>query len=77
MKEALDTLVALHAEVPVNRVDAYQRLVSTVVGFFITAVVLSNVLYFPSITSKLNKSIKGNRALLLLLPEDVVSGVLK
>ena len=31
--------------------------------------------YYPSVIRSLNTSIKGNRALLLLLPEDVVSSV--
>ena len=33
------------------------------------------LVFCPRVRSVLNKSIKGNRALLLLLPEDVINGV--
>ena len=69
------TLIGLNAQTPIDRADANQRTTSVVVGCFITAVVLCNLAYYPRVIGSLNKSIKGSRALLLLLPEDVIASV--
>ncbi len=75
IEEILESLIRLHTEVPAARASSNNKTVSALVGFFVASVVIASLLYFPSIINSLNKSIKGNRALLLLLPEDVISGV--
>ena len=75
MKEILGTLITLHAQTPIDRAATNDKLLSTVIGLFVTGVVLCNVVYYPMVIRVLNKSIKGTRALLLLLPDDVITGI--
>ncbi len=73
-------MVLLHLEslrmaAPAVRQQSANKAVSTMAAFFIVLLIVTNCLYFPRIIGRLNKSIKGNRALLLLLPEDVIASV--
>ena len=73
--EVVYSLIALNAQSPIDSAEANQRTTSLIVGCFISAVVVCNLVYYPRIIGSLNKSIKGSRALLLLLPEDVIGSV--
>ena len=75
IKEVYDTLVTLHSMSPASVAANHTRITSLIVALFIVAVAVCNIVYFPLIIRALNKSIKGNRALLLLLPSDVVTSV--
>ncbi len=75
IKDIIYNLIDLHAEAPRERASANDKAMSAAVGFFIAGVVLCNLIYYPAVLGTLNHSIKGTRSLLLLLPEDVVSGV--
>ena len=74
IKEIFQALISLRASLEQQQAASSQT-TTTVTAFFIVMVVLANVAYYPVIISRLNRSIKGNRALLLLLPEDVIHSV--
>ena len=73
--EVIYSLIRLNAQSPIDQANANERTTSVFIGSFITAVVLCNLAYYPRVIHSLNKSIKGSRALLLLLPEDVITSV--
>lgn len=75
VQEILQTLVDLRKEVPKDRRGADGRALAAATAVFVTSMALCNVIYFPRIVNGLNRSIKGTRFLLLLLPEDVITGV--
>ena len=72
--EIFQTLINLRPSLATQQASVSQMR-TTITAFFITIVVLCNLFYYPIIISSLNKSIKCSRALLLLLPEDVIRGV--
>ncbi len=67
--------VSIRDEVPKTLVQAMTNFTSSMSGVLIAMLVLCNLLYFPYIIGRLNKSAKCNRSLLMLLPQDVLSGV--
>ncbi len=75
IQEVFQTLIDLRLGGPANKNRQAQKDISTRTAVFIVLVTLCAALYYPSLIRALNVSIKGNRALLLLLPEDVVSSV--
>jgi hypothetical protein len=54
---------------------AVGKLASVYTAVIVVFICVCAIAYYPRITKRLNESVKGNRALLLLLPEDVVQGV--
>ena len=74
MQEVFQALTGLR-----NNIDAPSAVVgqtrSILTAVFITMIVWCNIVYYPTVVTSLNKSIKNTRSLLLLLPEDVVHGV--
>ena len=72
--EILQTLINLRPSLATQQA-AVSQIRTMITAIFITIVVLGNVFYYPAIITSLNKSIKCSRALLLLLPEDVIRGV--
>ncbi len=60
---------------PVARQRGVDKITSAYTGIMVSFIVLCALLYYPRVTRRLNESVKANRALLLLLPEDVVQGV--
>ncbi len=75
MTEILLKLIELHSEGPERKAAEYARTETTAIAFFILAVIACDLAFYPTVTRRLNQSIKGTRALLLLLPEDVVTSV--
>jgi hypothetical protein len=65
--------VRLHA--PVKLQQENRRFIASLTAPFIAFVALCAVFFYPNVIRGLNVSIKGNRALLLLLPENVVASV--
>ena len=72
--EIFQTLINLRPSLETQQASVTQ-LRNVVTGLFITMVVLCNVFYYPIIIKSLNRSIKSNRALLLIFPEEVIRGV--
>ena len=72
--EILQALIDARPSLAVQEV-AVSQIRTMITAIFITIVVLCNLFYYPAIITSLNKSIKCSRALLLLLPEDVIRGV--
>ena len=75
IKEVVNALVDLHTQTPVSIVANHARTTSIVLAGFVLCSFGCSVAYFPAVIRSLNKSIKGNRALLLLLPNDVITAV--
>ena len=75
VKEVFQTLIDLRSGLPTAVQQSVSKTSSVITAFFVVCIVLCNLLYYPSLVTSLNKSIKGNRALLLLLPEDVIHSV--
>ncbi len=75
MKEVFEVLVTMHSTSLVDMQDTASRVFGTATAAFVCLVFFCDVVYYRSIIHSLNRSIKGNRALLLLLPEDVVHNV--
>ena len=73
--EVFQRLIDVRLDLPRAQQAAARQEMATRASLFVVGVSLCALLYYPSVIRALNKSIKGNRALLLLLPEDVVSSV--
>lgn len=75
IQESFQFLINSRKELPVETQTASSKSQSTRTSAFVVFIALCALVYYPSVIRNLNTSIKGNRALLLLLPEDVVSSV--
>jgi hypothetical protein len=75
IQEAYQYLIDVRLHMPVQLQQESRSFVASLTAAFIVFVVLCAVVFYPNVIRSLNVSIKGNRALLLLLPEDVVASV--
>ena len=73
--EICQSEIDIHDTVPTSLAQSMSSITSILSGFLIVTLVMCNVVYFPVIINRLNRSAKYNRALLLLLPQDVLTGV--
>jgi hypothetical protein len=75
MQEIYQYCISARLNAPEAAQAAARKGMTTLVTVFVVAVALCAMVYYPSIIRNLNVSIKANRALLLLMPEDVVTSV--
>ena len=74
MTEAFQTEVNLRRDIPASQASSNVSFTNATSAVLIAAMVLFTWLYVPWLVRRLNRSMKSNRALLVLLPADVVAG---
>ena len=74
LKEAAASIITLHSAAPASLVAASSRMTALTVGMLVVVLALLTVVYFPVVIGLLNRSVKGGRGLLTLLPPEIVLG---
>jgi hypothetical protein len=75
IQEVYQYLIDVRLQAPAELQQESRSLIASLTAVFIVFVAFCGIGFYPNVIRNLNVSIKGNRALLLLLPEDVVASV--
>ncbi len=75
MQEVYRAMIDFNFKVPEENRKTFRKAITTRTVLFIAFLTACMLVYYPLVIRSLNRSIKGNRALLVLVPEDVVPSV--